>query len=111
MTYKAKIKMTDNELNYYNDLLRLDLEDESQQHDIERLSAKKDDYIGIRHIDFENGNFITIDLASGCSNYYDNICLFDKDGYELTCSDCTYEINSFSLFYENDIYDVEIEVV
>lgn len=109
MEYKAKMKITDSELNYYNDLLELDFET-SDVHDIERLGAKKDDYIGIRTITFENGNYVTIDLASGGCNYYDNICLYDKNGNELMCSDCTYEISSFSLYYEDDIYDIEMVV-
>ena len=112
MTYKEKVKIPQEELNWYNDLLKLDLEDNTTQneHDIKRLSAKIDDYIGIRTIEFENGNYITIDLASGTSNYYDNIVLYNKEGQELMVSDCSYEINSFSLFYEEDIYDIEFEV-
>lgn len=107
MTYKKKIEITQEELNYYNELLGLDLYD---KHDMERLGAKQNDYISIRTIDFDNGNYVTIDLASGDSNYFDNIVLYDKSGNELMCSDCTYELSSFSLYYDNDIYDIEMVV-
>jgi len=110
MVYKKTIKMTDHELNYYKDLLELDLED-LDEHDMERLGAKKDDYITIKTIEFDNGNYITLDLASGKNNYYDNIVLWDKNGNELSCNDCNFYIDSFSLYYDEDIYDVEIEVI
>ena len=111
MIYKGKFEITKEELKRYNDLLQLDLESDLPYYDkdtIEELNAKQDDYIGITTIEFENGNYITIDLASGNSNYYDNVVLFDKNGNELIASDCTYEINGFSLYYEEDIYDVEL---
>ena len=110
--FKEKLKISQEELNYYNDLLKLDFEDlENNKHEFERLGAKQDDYIGIRTIEFLNGNYITIDLASGMNNYYDNIVLWDKNGYELSVSDCNYDINSFEMFYDEDIYIVEMEIV
>lgn len=113
MTYKGILKITQEELNYYNELLQLDLDKclpYYNEHDIERLGAKTHDYISIRKIDFDNGNYVTIDLASGDNNYFDNIVLYDKSGNELICSDCTYELSSFSLYYEDDIYDIEMVV-
>lgn len=113
MTYKEKIKITQEELNYYNELLQLDLEEclpYYDKHDIERLGAKTDDYIEIRTIEFKNGNYITIDLASGTSNYYDNIVLYSKDNEELVVSECDYKISDFSIFYKNDIYEIELVV-
>ena len=113
MTYFEKIKVNKNELKYYNELLQLDLEEDApfyNKDDIERLGAKQDDYIGIYTITFDNENYITIDLASGSCNYYDNIVLWDKDGHELMCADCNYTIDSFELFYDEDIYEVRLEV-
>ena len=114
MTYEETIKISQEELNYYNELLQLDLEEDEpfyNEHDIERLGAKKDDYISIRTIEFSNGNYITIDLASGGSNYYDNVVLCDKDGNELLCSDCSYEISDFKLMYDGNVYSVIFEIV
>lgn len=110
MVYRKEVKITQEELNYYNELLQLDLEESLpyyNKNDIERLGAKTDDYIDIRVINFENGNYITIDLASGTSNYYDNIVLWNKNNEELLVSDCNYEISSFELFYGDDIYEVK----
>lgn len=110
--FKEKIKITQEELNYYNELLELSFEDlEKYKHDFERLGAKQDDYIGIRTVEFKNGNYITIDLASGMSNYYDNIVLWSKDNQELSVSDCNYDISSFEMFYDEDIYVVEMEII
>lgn len=103
MNYVGSFEISKKDYDFYKELL-----------EIEDLNAdnkgigKKYDYIGIATIDFENGNYVTIDLASGGNNYFDNICLYDKSGKELDCSDCTYEIGNFSLFYENDIYDIKM---
>ena len=113
MIYRGTFKMSVEEQKHYNELLQLDLEEDYpfyNKEDIERLGAKQNDEIGITSIEFENGNYITIDLASGDCNYYDNIVLFDKDGHELTCADCTYTIEGFDLFYEDDIYEVRLEL-
>ena len=113
MTYKQKIKITQEELNYYNSLLSLELDECSpyyNKNDIERLGGKNDDYIGVRTVEFENGNYITIDLASGGSNYYDNIVLYDKDGQELVVEDCSYELSDFCIAYNGDEYVVELEI-
>ena len=106
MRYVGKFKIEKERLEYYTDLLSIeDLEQD------DKGIGLKDDYIGIAKVDFDNGNFITIDLASGSTNYYDNIVLWDKDGNELICSDCTYDIDNFSLFYGEDIYDVYMEAI
>ena len=73
------------------------------------LNAKTDDYIGIARVDFENGNYLLIDIASGSSNYYDNIVLYDKNDSELYVFDCEYKIDSFDFEYENNMYSLEIE--
>ena len=112
MEYKAKLKISEEKLNYYNELLSLDLDEclpYYNKHDIERLNARIDDYIGIARIDFENGNYLLIDIASGSSNYYDNIVLYDKYDSELHVFDCKYKIDSFDFEYEKNMYSLEIE--
>lgn len=112
MRYKGFLKISKEDMNYYNDLLQLDLDINSEYYNIEdisRLSARTDDYIDIGIVEFRNGNFVVIALTSGNSNYYDSICLYDKEGRELLCRDCNFEISSFSLSYKNDIYDIVIE--
>lgn len=113
MEYKEKFKISKNKLKYYNELLQLDLEESLpyyNKQDIERLGAKTDDYIGIATITFKNGNFIAIDIASGDSNYYDNIVLYDKYENELYVLDCDYKLDSFEFTYDNDKYIIELEM-
>lgn len=111
--FKGKFEISEEKLKYYNDLLLLDLEENSPyyiEEDIERLDARIDDYIGIASIKFENGNVLTIDIASGSSNYFDNIVLYDKNGEELLVLDCDYNIDNFEFEYDGDKYIVEMVV-
>ena len=107
MTHKTKWKINKQDLEYYKKLLDFEFTCDNEDND---LGAIQDDYIYITTLTFDNGNYITIDLASGHDNYYDNIVLWDKDGNELSVSDCGFDLSSFSMFYEEDIYDVELEV-
>ena len=112
MRYVEKFRISVEELKHYNELLQLDLEEDLpfyNKDDIERLGAKKDDYIGIGVIEFENGNYLTIDIASGTSNYYDNIVLYSECGEELYVLDCDYKIDSFEFDFEDSTYVIEIE--
>ena len=113
MKYMGSYRLTKKQLDYYNELLLLDLDDflpYYNEEDIERLNAKKDDYISIGCIEFGNGNYLTIDLASGGSNYYDNVVLWNNKGEELICLDCDYNLGNFEFEYENDKYCVYLMV-
>lgn len=107
MEYAGSYELTKKQLDYYNELLLVDLEDEEKANDI---GASKDDYIGIGCIEFGNGNYLTIDLASGGSNYYDNVVLWNNKGEELMCLDCDYNLGNFEFEYENDKYCVYLIV-
>ena len=113
MEYVGSYRLTKKQLDYYNELLLLDLDDclpYYNEEDIERLNAKKDDYISIACVEFDNGNYLTIDLASGSSNYYDSIVLWDKNGNELMCLDCDYNLGNFEFEYENDTYHIYLVI-
>ena len=113
MEYIGSYELPKKQLDYYNELLQLDLDDclpYYNEDDINRLGARKDDYIGIACIEFDNGNYVTIDLASGGSNYYDNIVLWNKEGKELMCLDCDYSLSNFDFEYENDIYHIYLVI-
>ena len=107
MEYIGNYELSKKQLDYYNELLLVDLEDKEKANDI---GASKDDYIGIACIEFNNGNYVTIDLASGSSNYYDNIVLWNKEGKELMCLDCDYSLSNFDFEYENDIYHIYLVI-
>ena len=110
MIYVEEFKIAKEQLDYYNKLLQVDLDCCSpyyNEEEIEKLNAKIDDYIGIGVAEFKNGCYATIDIASGSSNYYENIVLYNKDGEELDVNDCTYELNSVELFCDEDTYIIK----
>ena len=109
MTYIGTINLSKEDIKYYNDLLSIDdLGDEDNEEIIKKLGAKQDDEIGIAWVCFENGNSISIDLASGSTNYYDNIVLWNSDNYEICAFDCGYEISEEMAFeYEEDTYIIK----
>ena len=109
MVYTEVVKISKSDYEYYNKLFELNFEEDSEDK-INNYGGRIDDYIGITSVEFSNGNYITIDLASGSSNYYDNIVLWSKDGQELVCADCDYNIGNFELFYNEDVYNVIFEL-
>ena len=97
-----------NKIDLCNRLLEeIDFDDDSMemQDKIEELCAFTDDEIGILSCEFDDGCYLTIDIASGNHNYYDNIVLFDENGNEIYVNDCEYIIsNEIEIETENDIY-------
>ena len=76
------IHTTQSYLNKLNTLLELELPND--------LGAT-DDHQHIFTFDFENGKHISINLCSGSSNYYDNICIYDdNDDYYFDSGDFSF---------------------
>lgn len=103
-----KIDITRADLDKYNGLLSLDLEEIAPYYDLEKiedLGAKTDDYIGLYSIDLVDDYVLTIDLASGTSNYYDNVVIWKKVGNELVENEvleCEYHLgDDFELTLDN----------
>ena len=110
MEYKVVVTMAQAEFDRVNGLLDIEYLDDMTDEEYTILCPKTDDYIGLFYVEFENGNHITIDVASGGSNYYDNCVLYDADGNELKVYDCGYHIGRTMVFmYHDDRYIVEIE--
>ncbi len=109
MIYKGKFSISKEDYEYYKKLLDLDFNTDKKE--MEKLGAKIYDYIEIGCVEFSNGNYLTIDLCSGCSNYFDNVVLYDMYGTEIDVLDCNYEIGSFETDYGNDMYIVEMEML
>lgn len=64
---------------------------------IEELNACQDDYVSLFSIDINKDYNITIDIASGSSNYYDNIVIWknnDLSYNEVGCLECEFEIGN-----------------
>jgi hypothetical protein len=71
-------------------------------------SYEIDDHQHIFTFDFENGKHISINIASGSSNYYDDIYIYDSD------DEYCFELEEFSFsqtmefVYEDDKYVCEL---
>ena len=75
---------------------------------IKELNAKQEDNIGLFSIDINKDYVLTIDIASGTSNYYDNIVIWKKgetelDYNEVACLECSFEIGDITL--EKEYFD------
>ena len=110
-THEVTIGILKSDYERYNALLDIsDLTDELLRSGNNYWGARVDDYIPGFCATFDNGKYITIDLASGSSNYYDNIVLWGEDDRELFTLDCTFEIEDFEFEFENEIYKVKFEI-
>lgn len=100
-----EIKADKKHIDYINRLLQdINFDDDSQkmQKLIKELNAKQDDSIGLFSIDINKDYVLTIDVASGTSNYYDNIVIWKKgktelDYREVACLECDFEIGDITL--------------
>lgn len=123
MKLKVKCIKSKDDLERINRLLEeIDFEDDSKKMAklIDELDAREDDNIGLFSIDLNDTYNVTIDVASGSSNYYDNIVIWEKDetgAYnEVACLDCGYGIGDLELSKEefeflDDDYMIKIKEV
>ena len=106
-----EVKADKKYIDYINRLLQdIDFDDDSleMQKLIKELNARQDDNIGLFSIDINKDYVLTIDIASGTSNYYDNIVIWKKgetelDYKEVTCLECSFEIGDITL--EKEYFD------
>ena len=106
-----EIKADKKYIDYINRLLQdINFDDDSleMQKLIKELNAKQDDYISLFSIDINEDYVLTIDIASGTSNYYDNIVIWKKgktelDYREVACLECNFEIGDITL--EKEYFD------
>ena len=106
-----EIKADKKYIDYINRLLQdINFDDDSleMQKLIKELNAKQDDYISLFSINIDKDYVLTIDIASGTSNYYDNIVIWKKgktelDYREVACLECNFEIGDITL--EKEYFD------
>ena len=92
MTYVESVSLPTETFDRINKLLALPYFDEMTDDEMRDAGAEDGAYEGIFGMTFEDGASFTYDLCSGGSNYYDNMVLTDKDGYE-SVFDCDYELD------------------
>lgn len=106
-----EIKADKKYIDYINRLLQdINFDDDNleMQELIKELNAKQDDYISLFSININKDYVLTIDIASGTSNYYDNIVIWKKGETELNynevaCLECNFEIGDITL--EKEYFD------
>ena len=106
-----EIKADKKYIDYINRLLQdINFDDDSleMQELIKELNAQQDDSISLFSIDINKDYVLTIDIASGTSNYYDNIVIWKKgktelDYREVACLECNFEIGDITL--EKEYFD------
>ena len=106
-----EIKADKKYIDYINRLLQdINFDDDSleMQKLIKELNARQDDSISLFSIDIDKDYVLTIDIASGTSNYYDNIVIWKKgktelDYNEVACLECNFEIGDITL--EKEYFD------
>ena len=104
-----EVKADKEYIDYINRLLQdINFDDDSleMQKLIKELNAQQDDNINLFSIDINKDYVLTIDIASGTSNYYDNIVIWKKGKTELeyvTCLECNFEIGDITL--EKEYFD------
>ena len=106
-----EIKADKKYIDYINRLLQdINFDDDSleMQKLIKELNAKQDDNISLFSININKDYVLTIDIASGTSNYYDNIVIWKKgktelDYKEVACLECDFEIGDITL--EKEYFD------
>lgn len=106
-----EIKADKKYIDYINRLLQdinFDNDSLEMQKLIKELNAKQDDYISLFSININKDYVLTIDIASGTSNYYDNIVIWKKgktelDYNEVACLECDFEIGDITL--EKEYFD------
>lgn len=100
-----EVKADKKYIDYINRLLQdIDFDDDSleMQKLVKELNARQNDNIGLFSIDINEDYVLTIDIASGTSNYYDNIVIWKKgenklDYNEVACLECNFEIRHLHL--------------
>ena len=106
-----EVKADKKYIDYINRLLQgINFDDDSleMQKLIKELNARQDDSISLFSIDIDKDYVLTIDIASGTSNYYDNIVIWKKgktelDYREVACLECNFEIGDITL--EKEYFD------
>lgn len=114
--YFCKIQISKEEFDHINQLFEIDFDDESEEMTkrIRELNAVEDSFYKGFFFKFEDGTEISLDIHSGCHNYYDD--WFVKTQDEEDSVDCCYELAEDTEIYwfENDekhCYHCQFEII
>lgn len=102
-TYEATITLDKKMVKRYNRLLAIDNFENLSDKEMAKLGAKKDYFEGGFQVDFEDGSYLTYDLCSGSSNYWDEMNWYkDKETNCPVTLDCYFSLGDFIKFEIDD---------
>ena len=100
---KKKIEVKVEELRYWDGLL------EKAEIDFEKEELEEDATLFSRTVKFDDGTTAELKVCSGQTNLWSEAVWFDKDGYEICCTDANYDDLEGEWFCdENSDYDFEV---
>ena len=112
MIYREVVEIEKITLDRWNFLLSKDFDDMTDE-EMEKYNAKPYDSEGGFYVEFRDGSNVTIDLASGDTNYYDDVVWHSADNNTDIVFDCSYGIGKKTdeLTVNNDSYIIEWKIV
>ena len=100
-----KMYVDGKELDKWNELLKLD------EVDFEDMDIREDATLFEQTVVFADGAFADLRVCSGQTNLWCEMVWFDKDGYEISCSDATADTLDGEWYFtgdESSQYDVKV---
>ena len=110
MKYEATVTLPLGTIDRFNKLFDIEDMEEMSEDELYLHGAKQNDYESIFEVRFENGSRLTYDLASGDTNYYDNVIWYecDDDAVGRTLDCLFYLEKEFEVDIDDDVYIVHI---
>lgn len=90
MILEGTIKATKKDIEDFNFILNTDLADMTEEQK-DLYECHPYDCIGLWEVNFPDGSYLTIDLASGDINYFDDVVWHSADGKRDITFDCSYK--------------------
>lgn len=91
-----------------NRLLEIECLEDMTDEELLEQGANTDVYEGILYVKFDNGSFLTWDLCSGQSNYYDNVVWTSADEKNDVTLECTFELDDIEFEIDSELYIIKV---
>ena len=111
MKYETYVELSKEKVCHVNNLLLIEDMGEMTDDELLKAGANTDDYIPMFAADFEDGSYITVDVCSGNTNYYDDCVWHSADGKHDVILDCSYEIDDIEVEIDGNTYIVNLKCV
>ena len=91
-----------------NRLLDIECFEDMTDEELEEQDVKEDYCEGIFEVKFDDGSYLTWDLCSGQSNYYDNVVWTSTDGKNDITFECAFELDDIEFEINSELYIVKV---